>query len=157
MANQAFANNHPPSKKMFFGSLIAFLVSAALLGCFIKLNHHVEKTSGKVIDIFTKKTFASRKQQVDQEYLVVSYSYNGKDYTGKAVRRSGASSEYVPVYFYPAFPGYAWFYKKANANVIYCAIFMLLSVIAVVMTGSDLRKTKNAAAASAGSKKKQGK
>jgi hypothetical protein len=157
MANIAPTTNASPSKKYFLGSLILFIMSAALLGYFIKLNHCIEKTSGKVIDTYTKKTFASRKQQVDQEFLVVSYSIDGKEYRGKTMRRNGGSSEYVPVFYYPGFPGYPWFYKKANANVIYCSIFILLSCIATVMTGSNLRKAKTLAANVPGRKKKQGK
>ena len=118
MANQPPTNKKPPSKSMFFGSIALFIISALLFGCIIKLNHRIDRTSGKVVETYTKRTFASRKQSTEREFLVVSYTINGKEYTGKTMRREGFSQDYVPVYYYPSFPGLAWFYKKANANIV---------------------------------------
>jgi len=157
MANQSPTNKKPPSKNMFFGSIALFIISALLFGSVIKLNHRIDRTSGKVVETYTKRTFASRKQQTEREFLVVSYTINGKEYTRKTMRREGFSQDYVPVYYYPSLPGLAWFYKKANANIFYCSIFMLLALFAAYMTGKDLRKAKNVAVTRPGQKNKQGK
>ncbi|MGB7569945.1 MAG: hypothetical protein WBM07_18925 [Chitinivibrionales bacterium] len=157
MANQLPANKKPPSKKIFFGSIALFIISILLFGYVIKLNQRIDRTSGKVIETYTKRTFASRKQQTEREFLVVSYTVNGKEYTRKTMRREGFSQDYAPVYYYPSLPGLAWFYKKANANIFYCTIFMLLALLTVYMTGKDLKKAQNNFAAKPGQKNKQGK
>lgn len=157
MANQPPANKKPPSKKLFFGSIALFIIGMLLFGCVIKLSHRIGRTSGKVVETYTKRTFASRKQSTEREFLVVSYTISGKEYTGKTMRREGFSQDFVPVYYYASFPGFAWFYKKANANIVYCGIFMLLALCAVYMTGNDLKKAQNNALAKPGQKNKQGK
>jgi hypothetical protein len=157
MANQTPANKQPPSKNLFIGSIVLFIISILLFGYVIKLNHRIDRTSGKVVETYTKRTFASRKQQTEREFLVVSYTINGKEYTGKTIRREGFSQDFVPVYYYASFPGFAWFYKKANANIVYCSIFMLLALFAVYMTGNDLKNAQNNFIAKPGLKNKQGK
>ena len=157
MASQPPVNKKPPSKNIFFGSIVLFIMGMLLFGYVIKLNRRIDRTSGKVIETYTKRTFASRKQQTEREFLVVSYTINGKEYTGKTMRREGFSQDYVPVYYYPSLPGLAWFYKKANANIFYCTIFMLLALLTVYMTGKDLKKAQNNFIAKPGQKNKQGK
>jgi hypothetical protein len=157
MANQPPTSKKPPSKKMFFSSIALFVVSMLLLGYVIKLNHRIERTSGKVVETYTKRTFASRKQSTEREFLVVRYIINGKEYTRKTMRREGFGQDFVPVYYYASLPGLAWFYKKANANIVYCSIFILIALIAVYMTGTDLRKAKNNIVAKPGQKNKPGK
>lgn len=157
MANQPPTTQKLPSKNLFIGSMVLFIISLLSFAGVIRLNNRIDRTSGKVVETYTKKTFASRKQSTEREFLVVHYTVNGKEYTRKTMLRDGFGREYVPVYYYPAFPGFAWFYKKANANMVYCSILMMLSCIAAVMTGSDLRKAKNALVPESGQKKKQGK
>ncbi|HEX7509951.1 MAG TPA: hypothetical protein VF335_01515 [Chitinivibrionales bacterium] len=128
------------SHGFFIVSLCVFVASAALFLFFLKLDRTIEKTSGKVVETFTKKTFASKKQTYDQEYFVVSYSIGGKDYSVKTPHRSGFGQEYAPVYYYKAFPGFAWCYTKANANVVYCSIVMFLALIITGWAWSKIAK-----------------
>jgi hypothetical protein len=131
-----------------------FAVSALGAGMFWKLDRNIEKTSAKVVETFTKKTFASRKSSYEQEYFIVTYSINGKEYTKKTMRRNGFGSEYIPVFYYKQFPGFAWFYKKANANMIYCCTFMMLSLVVAGMTWSNIQKKKKDAGEDSSKKKK---
>ena len=153
MPNQPSADSRP-SSGLFLGCLFVFIASALLFGVVLKLDRHIEKTSGKVVETYNKRTFASRKQTYDQEYFVVNYSAKGKEYTIKTMRRNGFGQEYVPVYYYGAFPGFAWCYKKTDANIVYCTIFMTLSLVATGVAWSSLKKAKMAAKAAPAKKKK---
>jgi hypothetical protein len=121
---------------------------------FWKLDRSIEKTSAKVVETFTKKTFASRKSSYEQEYFIVTYSINGKEYTKKTMRRNGFGSEYIPVFYYRQLPGFVWFYKKANANMIYCCTFMMLSLVVASVTWSNIQKKKKDAVEDSSKKKK---
>jgi hypothetical protein len=138
MNKSTAANSSSTKKAMFLLCLIVFVLSSCAFALIMKLDRKIEKTSGKVIDSYQKKTFASRKQSYNQEYLVVRYEVNGKEYTGKAVRRT--SGDFVPVYYYHGFPGMGWFYKKGNPNLAYCCIFMTLSLLGVILARPQLKK-----------------
>jgi hypothetical protein len=153
MANHPLSAKRNPSNRPFVICLSIFIASALLLGVCVKLDRHLEKTSGKVVETYSKKTFASRKQSYDQEYFVVNYSAKGKDYTIKTIRRNGFGQEYVPVYYYGDAPGIAWCYRKTDIHIIYCAIFMMLSLVAAGIAWSSLRKAKVAFKAAPARKK----
>ncbi|HAJ78909.1 MAG TPA: hypothetical protein DCO75_03990 [Fibrobacteres bacterium] len=131
-----------------------FAASALCAGMFWKLDRSIEKTSAKVMETFTKKTFASRKSSYEQEYFIVTYSINGKEYTKKTMRRNGFGSEYIPVFYYRQLPGLAWFYKKANANMVYCCTFMMLSLVVAGITWSNIQKKKKNAEEDSSKKRK---
>jgi|WetSurMetagenome_2_1015567.scaffolds.fasta_scaffold00707_7 hypothetical protein len=129
-------------------SIVMFALSIAGFAVFASLNGTIKMTSGKVVDSYSKKEFASRKQTVDQEYDVVKYSIDGKEYTGKtAASRTGSSSQYVTVYYYEKFPGMAWFYKKNNSIMIFCSLFAVLSLSLFAYSGYRVRKNTLAAGA----------
>ena len=124
--------SHSSRKGWFLVCLLVFIASLCALVVVMKLDRRIERTAGKVIDTYSK-TVASRKKSYDQEYLVISYTVAGKEYTGKTIRRT-SGGDFVPVFYYHAFPGMAWFYKKANPNGVYCCVFIVLSLIGVVAT-----------------------
>jgi hypothetical protein len=141
MAEQQTAKRSPSNIPLII-CIIIFLVSSLLAAMFLKLDRHIEKTSAKVTETYTKKAFVSRKQSYEKEYLVVTYSVNGKEYTKKTARHNGYGEEYVPVFYYAGHPEFAWFYKKGNANIVYCCTAMALSLIVSVMMLSNRRKAK---------------
>jgi hypothetical protein len=124
---------------LFFICLALFIAGTAACLFVIKLDRHVEKTVGKVVETYSKRVFASRKKQYDEEYLVVRYSVGGKEYTGKTVRRK--TGDFVTVYYYPAFPGMPWFYKKENPYMAYCCMFMAAALIGIIASRPRGRKT----------------
>ena len=146
MAAQPPQTTQKPSHGFLIVSLCVLIVSSALFFLFLKLDRTIEKTAGKVVETYTKKSFASRKQTYDQEYFIVSYSVNGKEYTKKTPHRSGYGEDYIPVYYYKSFPGFAWCYSKANANAIYCTIVMFLSLMTAGMAWSNSIKKRRAGA-----------
>jgi uncharacterized protein YxeA len=147
----------PSSAGIFFVvSLVLVLLSLASIAVFANLNRTIKMTAGKVVDSYTKKEFASRKQTIDQEYEVVRYTVDGKEYSGKtAAPKTGYSSQYVTVYYYEKFPGLAWFYKKNNASIVFCSLFAALFLCSLGYSGYRLRK--NVAAASVARKQPQDK
>jgi hypothetical protein len=116
---------------LFFVCLAVFIAGTGACALVIKLDRHVEKTVGRVVESYSKRVFASRKRSFDEEFVVVSYSVGGKEYTGKTIRRK--TGDFVAVYYYPSFPGRAWFYKKENPNLTYCSMVMALSLIGVIV------------------------
>jgi hypothetical protein len=115
---------------ILFISLGLLLASITCLVVFVNLSHTIRTAGGKVVETFSQKEFASRKQTVDREYEIVRYTVDGKEFTGKtAVPRSG-ESQYVPVFYYEKFPGMAWFYKKDNANVVFSSMAMAVCALA---------------------------
>ncbi len=140
------------SRALFYCCLAIFFVSAGAFGVVMKLNRTIQRTGGKVIESYSKKAFVSRKKSYEQEYAVVRYSAGGKEHTGKTLRRT--VSDMVPVYYYGAFPAGAWFYKKENPNIVYCCIFMTLSLVGVILTRPALKKAQPPANVKASQKKK---
>jgi uncharacterized protein YxeA len=129
-------------------SIVLVVLSIAGFAVFINLNRSIKMTSGKVVDSFSKKEFASRKQTIDQEYDVVQYTIEGKQYTGKtAAPRTGSSSQYITVYYYEKFPAMAWFRSKNNSSMAFCSLFAAVSLILLFYSGYRIRK--NALAAEA--------
>jgi hypothetical protein len=117
-------------KTFFFVSLGLLLLGTACLIFFVKLDRTIKTASGKVVETYSQKEFASRKQTVDREYEIIRYTVQGKEYTGKsAVPRTG-ESQYVPVFYYEKFPDMAWYYKKENSNVVFSSLFVVLSALA---------------------------
>jgi hypothetical protein len=129
-------------KPFFLLCLIVFALSACAFALVVNLDRKIVKTSGKVIDSYSKKSFVSRKQSVEQEYLVVQYEVNGKQYSGTTPRRKGG--DFVPVFYYQAFPGMPWFFKKENPNMVYCCIFMTLSLLGLVLSRPKIKKAASA-------------
>jgi hypothetical protein len=131
-----------PAAMVFFVVFLAlFAASAAGVVVFVKLNRTVRLTTGKIVDSYTKKEFASRKQTYDQEYDVVKYAVDGREYTGKTAKpKTGYSSQYVTTYYYPKFPGNAWFFKKSNPGVFYSSLVAVLSLGALLISLSGMVK-----------------
>jgi cell division protein FtsB len=129
-------------------SVILVALSIAGFAVFINLNRTIKMTSGKVVDSYTKKEFASRKQTVDQEYEIVKYAVDGKEFSGKtAAPKTGSSSQYETVYYYEKFPGMPWFRSKSNSSMAFCSLFAALSLALLAYSGYRLRKNAQAAAA----------
>jgi hypothetical protein len=139
-------------KGWFLIFLIVFFSSLCALAIVTNLDRRIERTSGKVIDTYSK-TVASKRKSYDQEYLVISYTVSGKEYTGKTIRRT-SGGDFVPVFYYHAFPGMAWFYKKANPNQVYCCVFIVLSLIGVLVARPRSKKAPVIATGKAPQKKK---
>jgi hypothetical protein len=152
MNNPSKPAGRSSSNGLFYTCLALCIASACAFAFVIKLNRHIEKTSGKVVETYAKRTFASRKKSYDQEYAIIRYSVGGKEHTGKALRRT--SGDFVPVYYYHAFPGMAWFYAKENPNLVYCCIAMTLSLIGVVLARPKIKKPQIAANVKSPRKKK---
>jgi hypothetical protein len=146
------AKKKPPLALWFLIISIVFtLLCATGIGVFIKLNQTIKMTSGKIVETFTKKEFATRKQAVDRQYEVVRYTVAGKDYTGKtALPKTGYSSQYVTVYYYENYPGFAWFFKKTNSGLFFCSLLAALFGAGVVLSAFRLIKKPIVAAAPAG-------
>jgi hypothetical protein len=122
-------------------SLIVMLAGAGGTVAFANMSKTIKMTSGKIVDTFTKKEFASRKQTIDREYEVVRYTVEGKDFTKKvAMPRAGYSSQYVTVYYYEKYPGYAWFFKKSNTSVFFCALIAGLAAAAAAFSAFRMVK-----------------
>ncbi len=119
-------------KGVFLLCIGVFVVSTLAFFLVLRFSHHIEKTSGKVIETYTKKAFVSRKSSYEQQYYAVTYSVKGRDYTKNTKSNPHFSRDVIPVYYYAPFPGGAWFYKKENPNVAYCCIFMLLSLVGII-------------------------
>ncbi len=143
---------------LFVISLVLVALGIAAFAVFANLNRTIKMTSGKVVDSYTKKEFASRKQTVDQEYEVVRYAIDGKEYLGKtASPRTGGASQYVTVYYYEKFPAMAWFYKKNNASTIFCSLFLTVALICLAYSGMRMKKNAAAPVSRQTSSKKGGK
>jgi hypothetical protein len=124
----------PLSISFFWIFLVATVLSAAALGLFMHFGSDIRSVPGKVIDTYTETDFASRKRSYQQEYVVVKYSVEGKEYTGKTPipRKGNYSREYVSVFYYSYFPGFPWFYHKTNANIAYCILVLSLSGLMLI-------------------------
>jgi preprotein translocase subunit SecF len=115
----------------FLISLFVCVLGCVGFGIFMHLNRTVKVTGGKVVDTYSKKTFASRKQTIDQEYDVIRYTINGKEYTGTAAAPRSGSSQYVTVFYYEKFPQYAWYIKRSNPNQTYSALLAVIAGISM--------------------------
>jgi hypothetical protein len=105
----------------------------------MRLNRTIKVTEGKVVDSYSKKTFASRKQTVDQEYDVIRYMINGKEYTGTAAAtRAGGS--YASVFYYEKYPQFAWYNKRSNPNQTYCILTAMLAAIIIAFSLPSMLK-----------------
>jgi len=132
---------------LFVISIVLIAVSIAGFAVFINLNRTIKMTSGKVVDSYSKKEFASRKQTIDQEYDVVRYTVDGKEYSGKtAAPKTGSSSQYMTVYYYEKFPGMAWFRSKNNSSMAFCSLFAAVSLMMLWYSVHRMRKNAQAAA-----------
>jgi hypothetical protein len=132
--------NSSLSKWFFLSSLIVLVASCAAFGIFMHLNRTIKVTGGKVVDTYTKKTFASRKQTVDQEYDVIHYSINGKEYTGTVAETRSGGSQYATVFYYEKFPQFAWYNKRSNPNQTYCFLLAMLAGAIMVFSLLSMRK-----------------
>jgi hypothetical protein len=152
MNKPSTAVNSSSSKGLFFFLLAIFVASVCAFAFVMKLDRTVERTTGKIIETYSKKTFVSRKSSVEKEYGVVRYSVGGTEHTGHTLKRTG--SDMVQVYYYKAFPSMAWYYKRENPNIVYCCIFMTLSLIGVILARPKGKKTLPLPSAKAQQKKK---
>jgi flagellar basal body-associated protein FliL len=133
-----------PSPALWFLiiSLVVLLAGAGGIVVFVKLNQTIKMTSGKIVETFTKKEFATRKQTVDRQYEVVRYTIEGKEYTGKtAMPKTGYSSQYVTVYYYEKYPGFAWFFNKGNSNIFFCSLIAALAAAGVILSAMQMKKS----------------
>jgi hypothetical protein len=158
MKQPAEIQKKSPTAMIFFVVFLAvFAASSAGIVVFVRLNQAVKMTQGKVMETYSKKEFASRKQTYDREYGVIKYSAEGKEYTGKtAMPKTGYSSQYVTVYYYPKFPANAWYFKKSNPGVFFCSLSAVLSLAVLLYALSRILK-KMAVAVPAQQAKKGGK
>jgi flagellar basal body-associated protein FliL len=128
-------------------SLVFLFAGAGGIVEFVNLNKTVKMTSGKIVETFTKKEFATRKQTVDREYEVVRYTVEGKDYTKKtAMPRAGYSSQYITVYYYEKYPGFAWFFNKSNTGLFFCSLIAALAAAGAILSAMRLKKNSPAPA-----------
>lgn len=127
-------------KWFFLCSLIALVLSCATYGIFMHLNRTIKVAEGKVVDTYSKKTFASRKQTIDQEYDVIRYAINGKEYTGTAEAPKSGGSQYATVFYYEKFPQLAWYNKRSNPNQTYAALVALLAAVVMAFSLRSLTK-----------------
>jgi flagellar basal body-associated protein FliL len=140
------AKKPSPALLFLIISLVVLVAGAAGIAVFVNLNQTVKMTSGKVVETFTKKEFATRKQTVDREYEVVRYTVDGKEYTKKtAMPRTGGSSQYITVYYYEKYPGLAWFFKKGNSNIFFCSLIAALAAAGVLLSAMQMKKSGAAA------------
>jgi hypothetical protein len=122
-------------------SLVVLLAGVGGIVAFVKLNKTITMTSGKIVETFTKKEFATRKQTVDREYEVVRYTVEGKDFTKKtAMPRAGYSSQYITVYYYEKHPDFAWFFNKSNSNMFFCSLIAALAAAGAILSAVRLIK-----------------
>ncbi|HUI92042.1 MAG TPA: DUF3592 domain-containing protein [Chitinivibrionales bacterium] len=122
-------------------SLVVMLAGGAGIVAFANLNKTVKMTSGKIVDTFTKKEFASRKQTIDREYDVVRYTVDGKEYTKRvAMPGAGYSSQYVTVYYYEKHPGHAWFFKKSNSSIFFSSLIAALGAVGAILAALRMAK-----------------
>jgi hypothetical protein len=137
----------PPAKEIplsislfrFFVVLLAVTIGAT--AGVVALNQSVAMVTGKVIARGTETAFASRKSSYEQEVVVVSYTINGVEHTGKTpVPRHGGGSDLVPVRYYPALPWFVWFYTRTNANLLCCILALIFSLSGVIFSWSQARK-----------------
>ena len=134
------------SKWFFLSSLAVFVLSCAAFGVFLHLNRTIKVTGGKVVDTYSKKAFASRKQTYEQEYDVIRYTINGKEYTGTAQAPKSGGSQYATVFYYEKFPQFAWYNKKSNPNRTYSALMAVLAAVILFFSLQSMRKRPDAAA-----------
>jgi hypothetical protein len=138
---------HPSlSRWSFCISLLVLVLSCVAFGVFMHLNRTIKVTGAKVVDTYTKKAFASRKQTYDQEYEVVRYTIGGKEYTGTVAAPRQGASQYVTVFYYQRFPQFAWFNKRSNANQTYSVLLALLAAAIMAFSLQSMRKRPGAAA-----------
>jgi hypothetical protein len=152
MKNPPTTVKQSSSNGLFFLCLALFVASACAFAFVMKLDRKIEKTAGKVIETYTKKAFASRKRSFEQEYAVVRYTVGGKEHTATTKKRT--TSDLIPVYYYKDFPTMAWYYKKANPNMVYCCIAMALSLLGVILARPRFKKPETAANVKTQQKKK---
>jgi hypothetical protein len=118
-------------------SSLLLLLSVTSLITFITTDHSVVTMMGKVVDTYSKRSFSSSKRSSMQEYLVVSYTVQGKEYVKKTSipEKYGSSHSIVGVFYYPSFPGFAWFAHRPNpgipASTIFISIFFLITSLTV--------------------------
>jgi hypothetical protein len=143
------------SKWFFLISLIIFVLSCAASGVFLHLNRTIKVTGGKVVDTYSKKEFASRKQTYDQEYDVIRYTIDGKEYTGTVAAPRSGGSQYATVFYYQRFPQFAWYNKKSNPNLMYSVIMAVLAAVIMAFSMQSMRKRPEPGAAQNGKKTQQ--
>jgi hypothetical protein len=127
------------SKWVFLSSLVILVLSCAAYGIFLHLNRTIKVTGAKVVESYSKKTFASRKQTIDQEYDVIKYTINGKEYTGTVAESRSGGSQYATVFYYEKFPQFAWYNKRSNPNQTYCILLAVLSAAVMLFSLQSLR------------------
>jgi uncharacterized protein YxeA len=137
---------------IFVGSLICCLLCIVGVFVFSHLNTTIKVADGKVKDSYTKKEFASKKQTYDQEYDIVRYVVDGKEYFGKTAAPKTGSSQYITVFYYEKYPQYPWFKSKTNSAVFFC---ILLCVTFGIVGGFSLRSLVKKKPDPAGAKVKQ--
>jgi hypothetical protein len=127
-------------------SLAILLFSAVGCSVFLKLNRNIATTVGKVTDTFSDKVIVGRKQTANKEFAVFTYTINGTQRRGKTeLRQMGSafhSRDFIPVYYYPWFPGHVWFYTRANATMPICIGFALLGSIGAAYSSNEIMRRK---------------
>jgi hypothetical protein len=136
-------------------SLVLLVLSCASYGIFMHLNRTIKVTGAKVVDSYSKKTFASRKQTIDQEFDVIKYTINGKEYTGTVAESRSGGSQYATVFYYEKFPRFAWYNKRSNPNQTYCVLLAVIAAAVMLFSLQAMRKRPEIGAARNGKKPQQ--
>jgi hypothetical protein len=151
MMNRSKTQPAPTALHAVFFRIFLVLAILSLLasGSLFKLNQHIATVVGKVTDTFNEQVY-SKKRSYSQECAVITYSINGKEHTGKTQLKGGGSAyhsrDFVPVYYYSAFPQFVWYYSKTNALFLISLLMLTAALIGTGTTGSELLKCKRAAA-----------
>jgi hypothetical protein len=156
MNQPVLAKKHPSlSRWSFCISLLVLVASCVAFGIFMHLNRTIKVTGAKVVDTYSKKAFASRKQTYDQEYEVIRYTIGGKEFTGTVAAPRQGASQYATVFYYEKFPQFAWYNKRSNPNETYCALVAVLAAAIMAFSLQSMRKRPEAAAMRVGTKSQQ--
>ncbi len=121
-------------------SAVILIISCIALGYIVNLGKTVCVVSGKVVGSYTKKEFASKKQTYDQEYDVVKYAVDGKEYTKSMSAGAHAGSQYATVYYFSQYPQWAWFHSKGNPYTIYVGLVIFCAVMVFIISWRQYSK-----------------
>jgi len=135
------------SLKIVFGvSGGLFLAALVLTFLFIRLNLHIQSAEGKVAGTFFREAVKGKRQTVQKEFLRISYSVDGREYSGEVMGAGHSTHGRVAVYFFPGWPSHAWFYHKSNFSLPICGLCLVISGCVAYFSWRDIRKGRAGAA-----------
>jgi len=115
---------------------ILLLAGAACLSFFLTMNNSTAMVIGKVTDTYQGRAFTGSKRTVEQEFLIVNYTINGREYTKKTgiPVKIGTNHSTVSVFYYPRFPHFTWYNRKLNEGVSFGIAIILISLVVMSLT-----------------------